>query len=146
MIEARQDFALHVEAAQDEIRVHPAAHQLDGGRLTESALGPLAEIDGAHAALSELADDPPGSDPLGRGGLGTRVRERDLFGGGHLEKRAGRVGGREQRSDVGGELRVTAALAAQQPLAVLDRGIRDAIEDAAHLLPTVGGHDSSSSR
>ena len=62
-LEAGEDLALVAEAAEDGVGVHPALDQLDRDALLKRVVCPLGEIDGAHAAASDLADDAVGADP-----------------------------------------------------------------------------------
>ena len=78
MLEQRQDPPLLEEAAEDA-RCRPL-DQLDRGPLLELAVGTLAEVDAAHAALAEQPDDAPRADPVGRAGRdhgGVEQRPRD---------------------------------------------------------------------
>src|SRR5215469_12971820 len=65
MLEAREDLALGVEAAQHCIGIHAALDDLDGGALLELAVGAFGQVDGAHAAAAELTHHAPRAEHLG---------------------------------------------------------------------------------
>ena len=57
MIKGRENLPLVAKAAHDKIRVHAAANQLDGDLLSILIIIAFAEINRAHAAASEFAND-----------------------------------------------------------------------------------------
>ena len=57
MIERRQNLSLVAKATHDKVRVHAAANQLDCDLLSILIIIAFAEINRAHAAASELAND-----------------------------------------------------------------------------------------
>ena len=62
MVEAGEDLPLGAEAADDGIGVHPALQHLEGDALVERVVVADGEIDRAHAALAQLADQAVGTD------------------------------------------------------------------------------------
>jgi hypothetical protein len=50
-------LALVAEAAQDEIRVHPALDELDGNALLKSIVGTLGQVNGPHPAPPYFFDN-----------------------------------------------------------------------------------------
>ena len=56
VIEAGQDLAFVPEAADDRLAIHAALEDFDGDQFPKDVVGADTEIDGAHAAASELAD------------------------------------------------------------------------------------------
>jgi hypothetical protein len=83
MLEQRQDAALLEEAAEHSR--HAPLDELDRGSLLELAVGPLAKIDGPHAAPAQQPDDAPRTHAL-RGGA---LRDHGV-----LEQRPGNRQGR----------------------------------------------------
>ncbi len=78
MLERRQDAHLVAEAAQGVRR--QAIDDFEGDRAPEVGGLLFSEVDAAHAAAAELAEDAIGADPLRRRGIGGIVGE--LFGAG----------------------------------------------------------------
>ena len=64
VVEVGEDLALGAEAADDLVRVHAAPDELEGDLLLELLVGPLRQVDRAHAAPAELAHHPVGADAL----------------------------------------------------------------------------------
>src|ERR1041385_2892602 len=54
-----EDLPLHLEVAQDEISIHSALEDFDGGALLKLAVVALGEADPAHAAFTDVGDDLP---------------------------------------------------------------------------------------
>src|SRR5580704_16509241 len=61
MIEAREDAALVLETAQEELRAELAADRLDGDRTLVESVRTHGAVNRAHAALAHLIDDPIGA-------------------------------------------------------------------------------------
>ena len=83
MVEGGQDLPLVAEAAQDELRVHPAADELDGDFAAVLVVGPRRQVHGAHPAAPQLADDFVRPDPplrLARGLNARGSRRLELSG------------------------------------------------------------------
>jgi hypothetical protein len=72
VVEPGEDLALAHEAPDDRLRVHAPPDQLERRPLDEGPLVALREIDLAHAATAEQAEQAPGADPGagGQAGLG----------------------------------------------------------------------------
>src|SRR5262249_28234249 len=96
MVEAGQDLALALEVAYDLRGVGSAAKDLEGDPLVELLVGPQRQVDGAHAPVAQLADQPVGPDAAlesrggsgrrpgpGRLGIGVRESRGTLFLAGH---------------------------------------------------------------
>ncbi len=66
MIEAGEDLAFGQEAAEDLVTIHPALDQLEGDALLKVAVRALGEVDDAHAAVPQLADQTVGADERAR--------------------------------------------------------------------------------
>jgi hypothetical protein len=56
VLEARQNLPLAAEAADDAVGVHAALEDFDGDALLERVVGADAQVDGAHAAVADLAE------------------------------------------------------------------------------------------
>ena len=67
MLEAGQDLPLVTEPPHDAVGVHPALEHLDRDALLERVVVADAEVDGAHAAVADLANER-GRRPAGRPG------------------------------------------------------------------------------
>ncbi len=63
VLETGQDLPLAEEAPQDGVAVHAALDELDDRALLEPALDALGQIDDAHAAAAQLAEEPVGPHP-----------------------------------------------------------------------------------
>src|SRR5687767_13730427 len=81
MIERGEYLSLVSEATEYEIGVHPTLDQLDGDLPAKLAVGALGQVDGAHAATSDFANDsinpdcaPDGGIVVGVAGESRRVR------------------------------------------------------------------------
>ena len=75
VLERREDPSLRVEAFEQEPRTALAADDLHGGAPLEAVAAMDAEVDGAHPAPPELAEDLVRPDPRGkRRGRGRRIR------------------------------------------------------------------------
>ena len=72
MLEAGQDLPLVTEPPHDAVGVHPALEHLDRDALLERVVVADAEVDGAHAAVADLANEAVGA----RGGRPGRRRAR----------------------------------------------------------------------
>src|SRR5215217_7642256 len=57
MIESCEYLAFFAEATEDEISVHAALHQLDGGTFVELVVGARGFVNRAHAAASDFSFD-----------------------------------------------------------------------------------------
>ena len=77
VIQLRQDLALLPEAAHYGRRVPVASDQLDGDPLSVLLVVPLGQVDGAHAAVADLAQDPVGADAATPHRLGPGLRQRE---------------------------------------------------------------------
>ena len=62
MIEGGENLALVAKASQDEVGIHAALDQLDGGALVEFVVDANRFVDRAHAAASNLALDAIGAE------------------------------------------------------------------------------------
>src|SRR5215510_10856375 len=61
MIESCEYLAFFTEAAEDEIGVHAALHQFDGGAFVELVVGARCFVNRAHAAASDFSFNPIGA-------------------------------------------------------------------------------------
>src|SRR6185369_5631797 len=62
MIERCEYLTLFAEATEDEIGVHAALHQFDGGTFVELIVGARCFVNGAHAAASDFPFNPIGAE------------------------------------------------------------------------------------
>lgn len=76
MFEHGEDAALGVETANG-VGVGVFAVNFEGGELGEDAVGALGEVDAAHAAFAEEAEDFPGAEPLADRGIVPEEGGRD---------------------------------------------------------------------
>jgi hypothetical protein len=130
MFEHGEDAALGVEAA-DGVGVGVFAVDFEGGVLGEDAVGALGEVDAAHAAFAEEAEDFPGTEPLPVQGI---VPEQ---GGGDGDAEQfivfGVVGA--DLEDAGAEGRVVTTLLVEKSVPVGARDVEEAGGESTHLLP-----------
>ena len=107
VVQGGEYLALISEAAQHLLRVHATLDELDGDALFIGVVGAARQVDRAHAATSELADDPVGADhgPLDRRRLSAReYRRRPLKQA--VNKPLSLVVRREQRLDLAAQRRI----------------------------------------
>ena len=138
-----QDPALLEEAAEDAGR--RPLDQLDRGPLLELAVGALAEVDRAHAALAEQPDDAPRADAVGRtrrdgGGIEQRLRDRR----GRLQETLAPVRV-EQAEHFGVDLGIVAGGPLGERHLLLGGDVEEGVEhgvDAAVAVSGRGGHRS----
>ena len=136
MIEASQDLAFLQESAHDGARIHAAADDLERHLLGEGGLGALGEIDLAHTAAPQEADDAPGA----HGGAGLQLRlgsvpvhlgieehERWL-----IEDTGGSGVGGQQQVEPRGERRILAAQLGQKARPL---GLRQLDQPVEEILP-----------
>ena len=102
MLQRSEDVSLDVETTPQRARPLVVSQQLDRHLLPILTVGPLAQKHGAHAAVTELADDLVRAEALSQQGFrlerfGWRDR-RDR------EKAPGLGGHREQRFDLRAEI------------------------------------------
>ena len=64
MVQRGKDLSFGAETAQRFRVVHRRVDQLDGHLLSEFAVDALAAVDGAHAAPTDLLDEPEAADTL----------------------------------------------------------------------------------
>ncbi len=62
VLQAREDFALRAETAQDFIGIGPALEQFDRNRLAKFRVRARGQPDRAHPAAAELAKQAVGAD------------------------------------------------------------------------------------
>jgi hypothetical protein len=120
MFEPGENLALVAEPADREMALVPSADQLDGDALLELLVGADRQIDGAHAAPSDFADELPRTHP-GPGQVGlsvfsaSRLGVRSSLGLHEIPRRLMRL---QQRHDFGPQLLVPGAVRAQEGLAL----------------------------
>ena len=89
MIESGEDLPLGQKAAVDLLGIHAALDELESDLLLELAVGPLGQVDRAHAAAGQLTEHPvgPDADSLERGAAVLRLEQGGgKHGGGRFEK------------------------------------------------------------
>ena len=148
MAQRREDLPLGDESPLDLPVVEAAADDFDRHPAAELPVVTLREVDDAHAAASELAQDLVRPDVAGRVGIvewsiagEQRCRER---GQRTLERAGGTVVCREQFAHRGEEIAVTATGGRQPRGAMLRRLIEGRLEEIFDLLPPVAAHDGVS--
>ena len=152
VVQGGENLALVAEAAEDEVRVHPALDELDGDAAAELAVVALGHVDGAHPAAADLAHDLVGADPAADGRVFHRLRderrrvpldrgpqprdgERRL-----LDEVAGLVVLRDERLDLLAQGVVARARLDDVAAALRRRQVERRLEHFLNLFPTFGGH------
>ncbi len=129
MLQARENLALRVEAAQHGLGVHAVLDHLDRGALLELPVVALGEVDRAHPAAADFAHHAPRAQPL------RRAIE--------LQKSGPRLIAAQQGFHIAAHIGVTGAL----PLDECGAPAGFDFERVAHNLfdtfPPVRGHESS---
>ncbi len=69
VIEGGENLSFFAEAAQDEVSVHPAFDEFDGGAFIELVIGAQGFVDCAHAAASDLSFDSIRPEPASEQGI-----------------------------------------------------------------------------
>ena len=147
MLERRENLPLLEEAAHGTVVLRaPPTQQLEGDRLVVLLVGALGEIDRAHAAMPELADDAIHADARARRALvglrGEIMQERRReFRGGRVEHRRS-VGVRQQTGHFGTERGIAAAGAPHEQLSPLGGQVERLVENVEDLPPPRGGTGS----
>ena len=150
VLEAGEDLALLQEAAEDLVAAHARPDQLERDPLLELPVGALGEVDRAHPALPERADDAvrPHRLPGFEGGL--RRGPLDVLdeGGGPVRRRvveevAGLVVGGEELFEVGAEGEVGGAVGGaagrvEERRAGVRREVERVVEQRGEALPAFG--------
>ena len=142
MVQLRQDLALLPEPAHHGAGVRVAPHQLDGDALAVLLVVPLGQVDGAHAAPPDLAQDPVGTDaragPRLGPALGRRAKQGRAAGG--LQELVGLGRGGEERLHLGAQLGVARAGRVNERAPLFRRPIQSRADDPLDLLPALGCH------
>ncbi len=137
MVQLRQDLALMAEQVFEGRIAAPIAHQFEGGLLTIFAVVALGQVDDAHAAAADLAEDSPGSFML---------RRRGIFrGGSGAPLRSGQEGLGEVLAaqvlfDFTAQLGIVRAGAGEDAVAVLLRRREGLFEHGLYARPGEGIH------
>ena len=138
MVERGEDLPLALEALQDLLGVHPAADELECDLLREGAVHPFGEVDGAHAAVAEFANNAPGANALALGGRGVGGGVRSGAGGiahGVAESFGGAFVGADEAGDFLVQRWVVGALASEVCIARVGREGAGGVEECAHASP-----------
>ncbi len=140
VLERRQHLPLDAEAPLQIGVGDGAPDDLDRDLLLELAVDALGEVDRAHPAPPELAQDPVGAEARAEVGI-----DDDLEGGGRLlgggrPERSVLAGEGEQRLDFAPQGPVVAAGAIQQGGALGQRHIQRLVEQRLDPTPVVGLH------
>ena len=133
-----EDLPLGAEALDEVGAVGAVAEDLDGDLLPVRLVGAHGEVDGAHAALAQLALDRVGADPA----PDRRRRRRDVRGRHRrlLEEGAGRLVGGEEGLDLPPQVLVAAAAAPQMIRPLRGRQRRHLGEERLDLAPALSRH------
>jgi hypothetical protein len=138
MLQRRQDLSLDAKAPL-EIAIGRAAHDLEGDLLLELAVDAVGQVDGAHPPASQLPDDPVGAEPAADAGIERRRQRRR----GLRRRRAERavlIREREQRRDLAPQVRVAAAGAIEEPVALRPGLVQRLVEQRLDADPGLGLH------
>jgi hypothetical protein len=137
VIEVREDLPLGPEAEDDHLRQPPPDH-LYGDLLLVLVVRPHGEVDVAHAAPADLADDPVGTDPPP---LLQPVEPSGKRGEHRLGEELADLGlGVEERVHLLAKLLVLSAGRRHEDRPLGRRPFERAIQHGLHLLPTLGCH------
>jgi hypothetical protein len=146
VIECGEDLSFLAEAAQDEIGVHAAFDELDGGALVELVIDADCFVHCAHAAASDLAFDAIRAEtaPEHRVFLVYKRVEQTVVGVAverMVEHVARAVVLGEEHFDVSPEVGVSRADLGHVPRSFFGEQIECGLKDLLDLSPAFGGHD-----
>ena len=134
VVEVGEDLPLLAEAPRHELAVYVSTDQLDRDFPAVLLVGPLAQVDRAHAAVVDLFEHAVGAEPAARPG-------RAGGQGGDLDERAGVGVVGEQDLHLPTQLRVPGAGPGEEVHALAGLLLQGAEEDVFDGLPTFRSHD-----